>query len=153
MTSYPRKLFESSSGHHLLELICGLALTALLLLLSVTSYAGLVGDQTLKFEARRLKAVLEQLTIDALQRETEIIIEFGERSYLAKKKNEHGGVLLRHQLKNPVRIDAAAKEVRFATLYPSGVSTPLTVILTDGKDFCRIVLSLRSRISLRCGGA
>ena len=152
MSHKARKPAGRSSGHHFLDLISGLALAAVLILLGVTSYAGLVGDQTLKFEARRLKAVLEQLAIDALQRETEIVIEFEERSYCAKKRNERGGVLLRHQLKSPVQIEAAAKEARLATLYPSGVSTPVTLILSDGKDFCRVVLSLRSRVSLRCGG-
>lgn len=139
------------AGYHFLDVAAGLVLASVLLLIGMTSYAGLSGDQALKFEARRLKAVLEQLTIDALQREIEIVIEFDEHSYCARKKSGSGGVLLRHELKRPVRVEAAAKETPLITFFPSGVSTPATVILSDGKNRCRVVLSLRSRVNMRCG--
>jgi len=136
---------------HLLEMSAGLMLASLLLSAGVLCYASLARAQALKFEARRLKAVLEQLSIDALQREMAIVVELEERGYMARKRNASGGVLLKYCIKEPVRITSVSRGTRLITFYPSGVITPATIVLGDKENLCRVTISLRGRVSMRCG--
>jgi Tfp pilus assembly protein FimT len=140
-----------SAGFHVTELLAGLLLCALLVSLAASSFAGLVQKKTLRFEAMRLKATLQQLMLDARQREEDMLLEVEARRYTARRKGVNGGVLFRYQFKQPVRARLAAGQMAVVACYRSGANTPATLVLEDGKSSCKVVLSLRGRINVRCG--
>lgn len=132
-------------GFHLIEASLAVALAALIAAISLPSVRQLSRTQVLKSETRRFAALLEMLGVEALQRETEIQVTVEAQGYTVARPGRQDAGLFAPEVRADVR--ATASRLKF---YPSGATTPATVILHAGDRTCSITLSLRGRVASQC---
>jgi Tfp pilus assembly protein FimT len=140
---------RSQYGFTLFELLGALLFALVLAGLSVPALSPLLRGRTLRTAAEELEARLREEALSSMQSRVERVVLLQPDHYQWK----HGDEWLTTRLAEGVKITEPEKphprEMRF---YPTGVATPLTIVISFAQKECRITVSLRGRITNSCGG-
>ena len=131
-------------GFSMPELIVTLALVAILLM---GSFPIIRAPRTalLKEESTRIKNTIQFGILNALKTQRELSINFTESSYTLNELGS-GNLIFKNKLPETVSI-LTAKSIRF---FPSGVTSPGTISISNGSSECSITVSLRGRVQVKC---
>lgn len=142
---------------HLLECLCALALSAVLLSFSILSLTGIAAQRRLKDESLRLYQAAVDAASRARAEELEMMLLVTKRGYELRRAGDggindvvDGAVLLRREFPVGVSIEGVGLEGKQLSFYGSGVATPATLSLVNGESSCRIIVSLRGRVRSTC---
>lgn len=139
-----------NNGHYIIDLLVALALMAIFIATASPSISGMLKGSLLRRETDALLAVIEKLSLEALQNEKDITLNLYRDSYFAFLEGETLRALNSHTFRAPVSavVDAQGKkEVKF---FQNGVASPSTITLLDGARSCKITVSLRGRATKIC---
>jgi len=146
----PNAASNINRGFHTIDLAVAILLLGLLAAISVPSIRETLHGHTLKSETRHLKSTMEQLTLQAAQREERILLTIGQAEYTARIGGSDGPLLITREFQDPVTALLTSIPPRTIYFHKSGVSSPASITLTTGSEYCSVILSLRGRVSVEC---
>lgn len=130
---------KNSAGFGLLEALLVLSLAAIF----VAGALEFFRERTnLKREILKLKYILENSQQEALSLGHEIKVELDSNSVNTSSAKQKS-----YDLPQGLQFKPAPRTIRF---FGSGVNSPATVFLHSDSSECRLVLSLRGRIRVKC---
>ena len=138
------------TGFHLLDVIIGILLVAVILSVSIPSVSGTYSSQALRTESNYLEILLGRLLVQARQREKDLMITLKKTSYTAKEKGAAGKIIETHALKQGVFLDLGRARSKSLYFYASGSNQPATIIMRYKDALCEITISLRGRVRATC---
>jgi len=135
------------SGYSYAEILCCVALSAVLLTISIPRLGEFKNLGALKAESRLLKIILEDGLLKAQSENKKISLNITSST-----------LSLSEALKSPFFTHSLPKNYKFVfktypikiSFYPSGVDTPKTILVKNQKAQCKITISLRGRVSAIC---
>jgi len=134
-----------SKAHTLLELCLVLGMAAILIGAGTLSLQSSIKSKKIKAEAKHLVVLLDSLSVQARQHEKDIRLQINETGYAGYKDKI---CFLQGSLPKPLKfIDGTSQALLFLR---NGVSSPGTLRLSDGKETCFVIISLRGRVRSQC---
>jgi|GEM_PF-3351782 len=141
------------NGFCLLELLATLTLAAILAAFALPTTRHLLEYGRLKRETLHLCAAIETLTLAAQQKEKRLVLAFSQHDYHAYTKENPEHLLIKRTLRPPLALELGSNPAEpplTLQFHPSGVVTPQSLNLTDGRRRCTVIVSLRGRVSCTC---
>ena len=140
-----------NSGISLIDTLVALTLLGSLALVSAPTLSDLQRSRTLRSETEELRLFLEQLALNALQREERYSLDFTSTSIAVNiASGPHAGTVpSKRPLKSPITVVSPLGLNQLA-FHSSGAASPATISLTDGKQYCSLYVSLRGRVRSQC---
>ncbi len=123
-----------------------LALVSVVSFVSLPSLYELSTHTTLRAGAAAFGRFLEQAQNIARERDEELALHLQRQSY---EVSTLSGLQLREHLDSSLEFLPPAMERNYH-FYPSGVVSPQTFRLGNGRKVCEVVLSLRGRVHVLC---
>ena len=135
-----------SSGFSLIELLIVVLISGIALLATVLSIKNLAGSIRLKTTSAHVTAILERVSLEAVEARRDYSIAFSNGKVVVTSDNALKETL---SLQKGISL-ASIKPKSTLQFYKSSVATPSVLTLTDGRKICAIVISLRGRIKNSC---
>lgn len=136
-------------GYSLIELLSTIALFSILTTTAISQGKSWRDRQALNLEGEKLEIVLKTLLLTSQSRREPITLQLTRSTYHAFSKEEPGLILERHSLRSGVAIELEDEQEQIS-LYNSNTTSPRTVTLSNGEERCKIIISLRGRITNGC---
>lgn len=138
---------DSQTGNSLPELLVGLTLLGAVITTAGPFFSGILHNQRLRHEARKLQIRLEDAALRAKVEETPIRVSFWKNSYEIQKANNS------KKYNFPDYIQFISSSLSFPLqvfLYPGGTASPKRIELQKGAQTCQVIISLRGRVRYSC---
>ena len=127
-------------GFSLLELLICIVIIGVISALATSRLPSLSKSLQVKHEAESLKILIENLTLLSQQKKENQTLKLSLNSYLIKNKI--------YSLKTGINLTSSAGNL--IIFYSSGVNTPSTIKFSSESKVCKLVLSLRGRVQIKC---
>lgn len=134
------------NGFSLLETLVGVALLAIVASISIPSATAIISSHYLRRERDYLVRTLEKAHLISINRETKTTLELKHDRYELKLNSE---LVTSHLIHSSYKITRPTVP-HSISFYPSGTTSPETIILKSNSASCFISLSLRGRITSSC---
>lgn len=138
------------AGFHLLDVLIGVLLLALIMSVSIPSVSGALTSQTLRTESNYLKILITRLIIQARQREKDLVLTLRKTAYTAKEKGSTGKIIENHTLKGGVYLDLGRVRSKSLHFYSAGANQPASIVMRHKDGTCEITVSLRGQVRCTC---
>ena len=139
---------HTDRGFYSIELISCLVVTGILMAIAIPRFMSTLKRRELKTEAEALKDTTEHLIAQARQTSTKLSLLVSRESYAYTSLHGETPQQVVHLFKSG--IVSNKNDPHTISFYPSGVTSPAAVTLTEGSYSCTVTLSLRGRITVSC---
>ena len=134
-------------GFSLIDCLVGIALTTIVISISFPSVKHNQSSLLVKKEARLLQQHLENLNLSAQIQGVDLYLKIQTDSYKAFSDTDQVLSTRRIPAGLSMVIQGQLNQIAF---YKSGIVTPATIVLSKSSFQCKLLVSLRGRVSTIC---
>lgn len=135
-------------GFSLIELLLVTAMLSVLTAVVAPSFSSWRARHLVARESRRVQRALEHAYILSLLRSTPVTLSI-QTGGIAVTVADHS-TLFSMAMSRDVSLQLKSKEQHALTFYPSHTVTPTTILVTNPRAMCSVILSLRGRTRREC---